>query len=73
VVAVSDRNTATQSQKNQEKWFFCSFGVFICSAESVLKAKILKEKKRNCTLTPCGCLLIFLEENPKKFIFKKQL
>jgi hypothetical protein len=29
VVAVSDRNTATQSQKNQEKWFFCSFGVFI--------------------------------------------
>jgi hypothetical protein len=37
VVAVSDRNTATQSQKNQEKWFFCSFGVFICSAESVLK------------------------------------
>jgi hypothetical protein len=73
VVAVSDRNTATQSQKNQEKWFFCSFGVFICSAESVLKTKILKEKKTKLHTNALRLFAHFFRRLPRGIYLKNNI
>jgi hypothetical protein len=60
VVAVSDRNTATRSAKTllASTAFFASLGVFIVGIY---------------TLTPFGCLLIFLEESFRSFFLKRNI